>query len=267
MNNLAERYLQEGNLAFARTELQNQIKKAPANAKLRVFLFQLLAVLGEWDRALAQLNVSGDLDAANLAMVQTYREAIRCEVLRKDIFQGNKTPLLFGEPTQWLALLQQALKLTAGGEHSQAQQLRDEAFAQAPATRGVINSEAFDWIADADTRLGPVLEAIINGHYYWIPFHCIAEIQLEAPADLRDLVWMPAHFMWNNGNDAVGLIPTRYPQSEISTDTAICLARKTDWQIINDTSCLGLGQRLLSTDLNDYALMDIREVKLNTELG
>jgi type VI secretion system protein ImpE len=71
---LAEQHLQEGNLNEALIQLQNQVKKDPANAKLRTFLFQLLAVLGEWDRALTQLNVSGDLDAANLAMVQTYRE-------------------------------------------------------------------------------------------------------------------------------------------------------------------------------------------------
>ena len=57
-----------------------------------------------------------------------------------------------------------------------------------------------------------MLEAIINGHYYWIPFQQIQQIQIEEPADLRDVVWMPAHFVWTNGGDAVGLIPTRYPQ-------------------------------------------------------
>ena len=260
---LAEQYLQEGNLNDALTQLQNQVKKDPANAKLRTFLFQMLAVLGEWDRALTQLNVAGDLDAANLAMVQTYREAIACELLRKQIFQGGKTPLVLGEPTQWIALLQQALKLTAEGQHKEAQQLRDQAFELAPVTPGTINGEAFDWIADADVRLGPVLEAIINGRYYWIPFQQIQEIQQEEPADLRDVVWMPAHFVWTNGGDAFGLIPTRYPQSEIAEDAAIRLARKTEWTEISDATFIGLGQRLLSTNVNDYALMDIREIKFN----
>ncbi len=261
--NLAEQHLQEGNLNEALIQLQNQVKKDPANAKLRTFLFQLLAVLGEWDRALTQLNVSGDLDAANLAMVQTYREAIACEVLRKQIFQGSKTPLVFGEPTQWIALLQQALKLNAEQQHKEAQILRDQAFELAPATSGTINGEAFDWIADADVRLGPVLEAIINGRYYWIPFQQIGQIQIEEPADLRDVVWMPAHFVWTNGGDAVGLIPTRYPDSETAEDSAIRLARKTVWTELNDTTFIGLGQRLLSTNENDYAIMDIREVNFN----
>ncbi len=263
---LAEQSLQAGNLSEALLQLQNQVKKDPANAKLRTFLFQLLAVLGEWDRALTQLNVAGELDAANLAMVQTYREAIACELLRKQIFQGSKTPLVFGEPTQWLALLQQALKLSAQQQHDEARRLREQAFDLAPGTQGSVNGEAFDWIADADVRLGPVLEAIINGRYYWIPFQQIQEIQQQEPADLRDVVWMPAHFVWINGGDAVGLIPTRYPQSETAADPLLCLARKTEWTKISEATFFGSGQRLLSTNVNDYALMDIREIKFNVGL-
>lgn len=263
---IAEQYIREGKPNEALQTLQAEIRKNPGNPKLRVFLFQLLVVLGEWERSLAQLNVAGELDAANLAMVQTYREAIACEVLRKDIFAGLKTPLIFGEPQQWIALLQQALKLDSTQQYQEAKQLRDEAFALAPATSGSINGDAFDWIADADTRLGPMLEAIVNGRYYWIPFNNIREIQLEAPADLRDVVWMPAHFVWSNGGDAVGLIPTRYPQSELSNDSAIRLARKTEWQSLDDTGYIGLGQRLFSTNENEYALMDIRELKLNPDL-
>ena len=36
---------------------------------------------------------------------------------------------------------------------------------------------AFEWIADADDRLGPVLEAIVNGRYYWVPFERVRRIQ------------------------------------------------------------------------------------------
>jgi type VI secretion system protein ImpE len=33
---------------------------------------------------------------------------------------------------------------------------------------------------------------------------------LEAPEDLRDLVWMPAHLRFENGGESLALIPTRY---------------------------------------------------------
>ena len=261
---LAEQHLQEGNLSEALIQLQNQIKKDPANAKLRTFLFQLLAVNGEWDRSLAQLNVAGDLDIDTMPMVQTYREALRCELLRKDIFLGIKSPQIFGEPQQWIALLVQALKLNAEQQYKEAHILREQAFELAPATPGTINGDNFEWLADADARLGPVMEAIINGQYYWIPFIQIQEIQIEEPADLRDVVWMPAHFIWTNGGDAVGLIPTRYPYSELEEDPFLRLSRKTEWKALDDDTFFGLGQRLISTNENDYALMDIREIKFNT---
>ena len=56
-----------------------------------------------------------------------------------------------------------------------------------------------------------MLEAVINGRYYWVPFSRLAEVTIEAPEDLRDVVWMPAHLQFENGGEMVALIPTRYP--------------------------------------------------------
>jgi type VI secretion system protein ImpE len=263
----AEQFIREGSPNQALQALHAELRKNPANAKLRTFLFQLLAVQGQWERALTQLNVAGDLDAATLSMVQTYREALSCEVFRKQVFSGLKTPLSFGEPPQWIALLLQALKHTAQLQYSDANNLRGQAFELAPAISGTINGEAFEWLADADARLGPVLEAIINGRYYWVPFQQIQHIKIEEPADLRDVVWMPVHFVWTNGGDAVGLIPTRYPNSEASADPAIQLARKTEWTALDDSTFTGLGQRLLSSNENDYALMDIRDISFNATIA
>jgi type VI secretion system protein ImpE len=208
--------------------------------------------------------VAGDLDASTLPMVQTYREAIRCEFLRKDVFLGHKTPQIFGDPQQWIALLVQALKLITQQQYKEAQQLRNEAFELAPTSSGTINGEDFEWFSDADSRLGPVIEAVINGQYFWVPFTQIKSITIEAPTDLRDIVWTPVHFVWVNGGETVGLIPTRYPQSDISEDNLIKLARKTDWLEQNDEIFIGLGQRLFSTNVSDYALLDSREIIFNT---
>jgi type VI secretion system protein ImpE len=114
-------------------------------------------------------------------------------------------------------------------QYQEVQKLRDLAFELAPVQSGTIDGEAFDWLADADMRLGPVLEAIVNGQYYWIPLHCIQTIHFEEPTDLRDVVWMPAFFTWRNGGETVGLVPTRYPDSENQTDSMLQLARKTEW--------------------------------------
>lgn len=192
------------------------------------------------------------------------------------MFAGETSPLIFGEPEHWLALLVEALKLTATGQHAEALQLRNQAFEAAPATSGQIElhgdqQSEFEWIADADPRLGPVLEVLVNGQYYWVPFHRIAQIDFEAPADLRDFVWTPAHFVWSNGGDAVGLIPTRYPGSEDIDNASIRLSRKTDWQTIgegtDDDLSIGIGQRMLASESAEFALLDIRKLTLNVEIA
>ena len=242
----ADQLLREGKLDEALASLTQQIRTKPADAKLRTFLFQLLAVQGQWERALTQLNVAGEMDAGTLAMVNTYREGIRCELLRAEIFAGKRSPLVFGQPDEWVAQLIQALSLTAAGKHAAAAELREQAFEAAPATSGdrsrprhdsrrrrtpevPADETPFEWLADADSRLGPILEAVFSGKYYWVPLHNVRRLDIEPPADLRDVVWMPAHFVWANGGDTVALIPTRYAGSENSSDPLVRLARKTDW--------------------------------------
>jgi type VI secretion system protein ImpE len=258
----AEDNLREGEIATALKLLQDKVRALPADAKPRIFLFQLLAVMGQWERALSQLDVAATLDPSALAMAQMYREALRCELLRAEVFAGKRSPMIFGEPEQWLALLVESLLLTGRGQLAQAQTLRATAFEAAPGSPGTIDGLAFEWIADADMRLGPILEAIVNGRYYWIPFSRLSRIDIDEPADLRDVVWMPTHFEFSNGGDTVGLIPSRYPGSETSADGAICLARKTVWEEMSPDVFHGFGHRVLTTSAGEHPLMDVRRIVL-----
>lgn len=257
---LAQQLINEGNLPAALKALQETVRNDPSSAKHRIFLFQLLTILGNWQRALTQLDVVGKLDATTMPMVQTYREAIQCEALRAEIFAGKRPPLIFGEPEQWVVLLLEALRLSGEGEDGKAALAREQAFDAAPASVGTLNGQPFEWIADADQRLGPILEAIVNGRYYWIPFHRIKQIDIEAPADLRDSVWMPASFTWANGGETVGLIPTRYNETANSADDGLLLSRRTEWVGVEPKPACGLGQRMFVTDTGDFSLMDVRQI-------
>ena len=258
----AEQALREGNIELALKSLQDGVRAQPAHAKLRVFLFQLLCVTGQWPRALNQLQVCGEMDAGTLAMVNTYREAIQCETLREAVFAGKTTPIVFGHPQPWVALLVEALRCDARGDTASAARLRDEAFDAAPATPGSLDGTPFDWIADADSRLGPVLEAVINGRYCWVPFGALAKLTIEAPTDLRDLVWSAVQFEFTNGGTSVALVPTRYPGSAEQADNALRLARRTDWLELGGGHFRGLGQRVLTTSAADADLLQVREITL-----
>lgn len=259
----AEQSFKTGDLSQSLANLQSDIKRRPADTKLRVFLAQLLMIQGQWERALNQLKVVEELDASSLPMVRTYQTTIQCEQFRSGVFAGERSPLLFGDPEPWIAMLVQAISLQAQSHLAEAEDLRARAFELAPESSGSLNGESFMWIADADTRLGPIFEVLLNGSYYWVPIHRVARVTIEAPQDARDLVWLPAHFTWANGGEALGFIPTRYPDSQASNDAAIQLARKTEWQQFGEASYVGLGQRILATDVNETGLLDIRELVLN----
>jgi type VI secretion system protein ImpE len=261
---VAEQSLRGGDPAAALARLQEQVRAQPADAKLRIFLFQLLCVLGQWNRALNQLKVASELDASALPMAQTYGDAVRCEAIRNDVFAGRKSPMVFGEPDQWLALLIESLLVAARGDAIRSLELRARAFDAADPSSGEVNGQPFEWIADADSRLGPVFEAVINGRYYWVPFSRLSKVTIEEPADLRDVVWMPAQLQFANGGESVALIPTRYPGSETSADGLISLARKTVWEEVAAGTHHGLGQRIIATDAGDVPLMELRTLALRS---
>ena len=254
----AKECLAAGRPDEALTELQNEIRSHPEDPKLRIFLFQLHCALGNWNKALLQLQVIAGIDPDTTILAQIFQPVINCEALRDGVFHGKLTPLIFGEPLEWVGLLVKAAEHVARGEYAAAAELRARAFEAAPATPGALDGKPFAWIADADSRLGPMLELILEGKYYWVPFCRIRRIATQPPSDLRDLIWVPAQFVWTNGGEASGHIPTRYVRSETSADGALRLARKTEWQELPEETFIGLGQRVLVTDEGEQPLLQCR---------
>ena len=253
--------LRTGDVDGALATLKQDVRKAPRDARLRTFLFQMFCITAEWDRALTQLTVVSELDPLALPMSAAYQTAIRCEVLREKVFRGERSPTILGDPGDWLPLLMEANKQLGNGKPAEAAKLRDAAFDLAPATAGSLNDAPFEWIADADPRLGPVLEIFVNGNYMWVPFTRLKSIRFEPPADLRDQVWMPAQFTWSNDGEAIGFVPTRYPGSANQPNRALALARGTDWVEVSEDWSVPIGQRMLATDVDETALMDLRSLK------
>ena len=211
----AEAALRAGDPRAALQHLTSAVRAKPADAKLRIFMAQLLCVLGQWERAHTQLNVVADMDAETVAMRETVGHAIRCELIRAKVFAGNRTPMVFGAPDEWLALLIESLLQKGQGNAAMGDELAARAFDAAPEVKGKIDGESFSWLADGDSRLGPVLEACVNGRYYWVPLSRLSRVEIDPPADLRDCVWMAATLMFSNGGETVALIPTRYPRLRI----------------------------------------------------
>lgn len=259
----AEEYLRSGQLDEALANVRESVKKSPADPKPRIFLFQLLSVLGQWEKALTQLQVLSEMDADSMLLARIFTPVLHCEALRTEVFAGKRSPLIFGEPEEWIGLLVQGNQLVAEAKFAASRELRERAFEAAPAVPGKINDQPFDWIADADSRLGPILEVIMDGKYYWVPFSRIQKIQAEPPTDLRNFVWTAAHFTWSNGGNAPGFIPTRYAGTESKSDSSLRLAKKTEWEQKDADLHIGLGQRLLATNESEYPLLELRTIEFS----
>ncbi len=245
--------------------VQDAIRRQPADDKLRIHLFQLYAQDGRWQKALAQMQMAAQLNNDHQLLAQAYRLAIRAELFREDVFLGLRSPSILGQPGQWVSYLKEALLADATGQEAKAQDLRMLALDEASAVPGQLDAQPFTWIADADARLGPVLEVFVNGAYYWLPFDAISELRLEPPADLRDLVWMPAQLtLVNEGKHAV-LLPARYPLLGDGIEDGHRQSRVTTW-VERGSEPVGMGVKLLVTDSAELSLLDLRHLQLDHAL-
>ena len=130
----------------------------------RISCFQLLCVLGQWERALNQLKVASELDPLALPMAQMYGDAVRCEAVRG---RSVRRTQVADDPRRAGRVAGAADRVAAASQAWASAPRRRNCGCVRSRTRrrsgGDIDGAPFEWIADADSRLGPVLEAIING--------------------------------------------------------------------------------------------------------
>ncbi len=253
----ADTLLRSGDLDGARSALVETVRAEPANQQARMFLFQLLAAAGEWDKARRQLDTLAQLSGEAQMLAVAYGQAIDAERERAAVFAGTARARQH-VASGWLEGVIDALEHFGQGRIEQGEAARDAAFDAAPDMPGRFNDVEFDWIADADSRFGPSFEAIIGGRYGLQGFDQVTSITSEGPRDLRDLIWYPVQIAFRSGQSVAAFLPARYPGSESASDVSERLGRATSW---SDTEWgqAGSGQRLWTlSDGGDHALLSLR---------
>lgn len=259
----ADQLLRDGDVAGARAALVDIVRSRPADEQARMFLFQLLAVNGEWDKARKQLQSLVQIASQAQLLGVTYNQTIDAEEQRAAVFAGKaEMPLLAGQGG-WAEGVAKGISLLARDDVAGAISARNEAFDAAPDLPGAIDGVRFDWIADADSRFGPTFEVILGGRYGLIPFDLVESIRSEGPRDLRDTIWYPVEIAFRSGQSAAAFLLARYPGSEATDNDAEKLGRVTDW-IERDWGQQGIGQRLWTlSDGSDRGLLELRSLEFN----
>jgi len=262
-----QKAIDDGQLSSALAGVEERLRHDPASGEGRWQFFQLLCINGEWDRALVQLKTLAKLDPEFLIKAYGLRQAIECEAVRAEVFAGRQTPLVLGEPPEWLAGLVDALRAGCAGRYGQALELRNAALAKARPVPVRIDGVSAPWVADADGRLGPVLEVIVEGHYRWLPMENLRYLTLEPPHKLIDSVWLRASFSWASGGESAGLVPTRYPGAESHEDPLVRLGRVADWEEVGEGLHYGRGLRMLVTEEGYLPIAEVREIEFGPGSG
>ena len=117
-----------------------------------MFLFQLLALAGEWDKARTQLLSLAQLSPEAQMLAVAYGQAIDAEVTRAKVFAGEVKVDVLANGEGWAAGLADAIQLLALGKTEEGLAARDAAFENAPDCPGMFNDTPFEWIADCDSR-------------------------------------------------------------------------------------------------------------------
>lgn len=253
-----EELLKKEDLAGALSGLKAQVAANPSNGELRWFLFQLFCFCADYQRAQNQLNLAAELDKQFESGSLIYSRMMAAELLRQQVTEGKRTPLLLGEPEPWLAKLFEANRMLGEEQLDMATGLREEAFETMPAIRGKCNGNEFTWICDQDSRFAANLECFMNGKYYWVPLSQVKELILTgAPESYTDVLYPRAKLTLRTEAEMDVMLFARYPSAYSEESPALALNRLTEWEDLNDYTILGRGQRMLCSDGGDFPLLEI----------
>lgn len=230
----AEELYQAGRLDDAVQALGSMLRADPANVRARTFLFELLCFAGEYDRAGKQLDIIADSSKEAGMGALLYRSALHAERTRQDMFLAGRVP----------APLPPA------------------------SITGTLNGQRFSGLTDADPRVGHRLEVFAAGQYTWIPFAHIAELHIEEPKRLRDLLWAPARVKagpkFRDFEFGEVLVPAVAPLAWRHSDEQVRLGRAVEWETASDGNEVPLGPKLLQVDEELISILEVRELVIDS---
>jgi type VI secretion system protein ImpE len=242
----AGRLFREGNLADALTAANAAVRRAPTDIGARVLLAELLAFSGNIDRADVVLDACADLDPTAAIVVAEFRQLLRGELARRQLFSDGRLPEFLGEPTAAQRLSLSAIVALRNGDLPEAAKLAGQAEEARVHPAGTAGGTAFNDMRDADDLLASCFEVITTtGKYFWIPPERVLLLEFHKAKRPRDLFWRRATMQVADGPDGEVYLPALYPPTTgtaAAMTDALRLGRATDWHQAGDGGpTLGLG--------------------------
>lgn len=251
-----------GKLGDAVAAALEQVRAAPTDRGKRLFLAELCLFSGDLERADKQLDVLFTPDAADIIQLTLFRQLIRGETARREVFTQGRVPEFLAQPTDALKQRLQALIDLRESKVAEAVELLAKAEEARPVVTGTCDGTAFDDWRDLDDLTAPVLEVITaNGNYYWVPLDAIELLEFHKPERARDLYWRPARLIVTEGPDGVVYVPALYHGSHTAADDAVKLGRSTTWLGGETEPYRGQGLREFLVGDASKSILEIEKVE------
>ncbi len=227
-----------GRLGDAVAAANAAVRKTPTGVPSRILLAELLLFADNIDRADTVLDACSELDPASALMVAEFRQLLRGEIARRQLFDEGRVPEFLDQPTEAQRLALAALVALRNGDTAAAGQLAAQAEEARPHPSGIGTAGAFDDLRDGDDLLAPSIEVITTtGKYFWIAPERVESLEFHPVKRPRDLFWRRATIAVEGGPDGDVYLPILYPPMRSGgperTD-ALRLGRATDWHRIGE---------------------------------
>src|SRR5215471_15299980 len=169
-----------GKLGDAITASLEQVRSAPTDRGKRLFLAELCCFSGDLERADKQLDVLFKPEAPDVVQLTLFRQLIRGELARREVFMQGRVPEFLTQPADALKLRLEALIRLRENKKAEAAELLAKAEDERPTVTGTCDGTLFDDFRDLDDLVAPVLEVITaNGNYYWVPLETIELLEFH----------------------------------------------------------------------------------------
>ncbi len=225
----------QGRLGDAVTAANAAVRKAPADLGARLLLAELLVFTGNLERADVILDACSDLDPSVAVVVAEFRQLVRGEVARRQVFRDGRVPEFLGEPTVAQQAALKAILATRDGDAAEAGRLVALAEGERPHPSGTGPAGAFEDFRDADDVVGGSIEVITTtGKYFWIPAERVTLLEFHPPRRPRDLYWRRTTMEVSGGPDGEVYVPAIYAAGGEPVEDALRLGRATDWRQAGD---------------------------------
>ncbi|WP_158743545.1 type VI secretion system accessory protein TagJ [Acidisphaera sp. L21] len=221
----------EGRLTDAVAAANAAVRKAPSDLGARLLLAELLVFSGNLERADVILDACGDLDPSVAVVIAEFRQLVRGEVARRQVFRDGRVPEFVGDPTVAQRAALAAILALKSGNLAEAGQHAALLEAERLHPTGIGPTGPFDDLRDGDDLLAGSFEVITTtGKYFWIPSERVTLLEFHPPKRPRDLYWRRATMEVSAGPDGEVYLPAIYAAGTDPINDEFRLGRATDWR-------------------------------------